>query len=698
MRRAPAGGPRQLAIGRLNAAALAEALAWRPQAVLSAHITTAPAAAAIGRLARVPVVQYFHAREIGARPRLAGFAARARRRPRSRSAPTRANWSSPRADGDDRVHVIHPGVDLPQDAGTRPAAARAGRPTVVTIGRIESGYKGHDVMVGAMAAVRRRLPEARWLVVGDGPLRPRIVALARAAGLDPEAAVFLGALDDRRRDEVLAGADAFAMPSRLPADGRGGEGFGIVYLEAAARGVPVVAGAVGGALDAVADGATGLLVDPEDARRRRRRAAGAARGPGAGAPPSAPPARAGARIRLAAGRRPGRSAARRAGAAMSPVRVLYVNHTARVSGGELSLLGLLERLPLGIEPAVACPPGELAERLRGAGIATIPIRGTDGSLRLHPVRTPQAIGEMAAAGLGTRRAAAEFEADIVHANSIRAGLISLAPVPQRRPPTVVHVRDCLPPGRSTGIVFGMLERAEGLIANSGHTRSGSARSAATPTSSTTRSSSPASPAAASGRAAARARLGLEGDGAGARGDRPGHPLEGQDDAIEIAAALRRSHPGLRLLLIGATKFDAAATRFDNAAYLRRLRRRVELGRLGETVKFLGQREDVPRSCPPSTCCWRPPGRSPSAARSSRRWRRACRSPRPTPAARSRSSTTVAPASCCRRAGRASGRRGSTRCCARPSGSRRWAGRRAPRRIAASVPNATSSGCSRSTAR
>ena len=83
------------------------------------------------------------------------------------------------------------------------------------------------------------------------------------------------------------------MPSRLPAGGFAGEGFGIVYLEAGAYGKPVVAGNVGGALDAVVDGETGLLVDPLDplavaeaitrllptsrsrqpARRRRRRRA-----------------------------------------------------------------------------------------------------------------------------------------------------------------------------------------------------------------------------------------------------------------------------------------------------------------------------------------------------------------------------------------------------------------------------------------
>jgi phosphatidyl-myo-inositol dimannoside synthase len=261
VRRTPRRGmSRQLAIGGLNAAALAQALAFRPAAVLSAHITTAPAAAAIRRLFRVPVVQYFHAREIAARPRLAGFAARYADALVAVSSYTRELVLAV-GGRETRIHVINPGVDLP----AAPAAERDGeRPTVVTIARIESGYKGHDVMVKAMAAVRRRLPEARWVVIGDGSLRPRIVALARSAGLDDDAAVFLGSVSDRERDEWLRRAHVFAMPSRLPEDGLGGEGFGIAYMEANAHGLPVVAGAVAGALDAVDHGTTGLLVDPDD--------------------------------------------------------------------------------------------------------------------------------------------------------------------------------------------------------------------------------------------------------------------------------------------------------------------------------------------------------------------------------------------------------------------------------------------------
>jgi L-malate glycosyltransferase len=258
----------------------------------------------------------------------------------------------------------------------------------------------------------------------------------------------------------------------------------------------------------------------------------------------------------------------------------------------------LESMPRGIEPAVACPPGELSERLRGAGVEVIQIRGTDGSLRLHPLRTPQALAEMASAGLGVRRAAGEFEADLVHANSIRSGLIALAPAPQRRPPTVVHVRDCLPPGRAAGLVHGVVERAEAVIANSEYTRArlGSAgRRAHVVHNAFDPVRFKGEPDA---REAARVRLGLEdGDGPVLAVIAQITPWKGQDDAIEIAATLRRRHPRLRLLLIGAPKFDSNATRHDNAAYLRRIRRRVELGALTETVRFLGERDDVPRILP-----------------------------------------------------------------------------------------------------
>jgi phosphatidylinositol alpha-1,6-mannosyltransferase len=243
----------------LNAAALRAAASFRPALTLSAHIVTSPAAAAIRTALGARTAQYFHAEEIGARPRLAAFAARRADLAIAVSAYTAelvaATGAHPR-----RLAVIANGADVPLDATPLPAE----RPTILTIARIEERYKGHDTMVRALALVLAKAPDAQWVVIGEGSLRPAIEALARGYGVE-RSIRFLGAVSDAERDAWLRRARLLAMPSRLPAGPFAGEGFGIVYLEAGAYGKPVVAGNVGGALDAVIDGETGLLVDPLDA-------------------------------------------------------------------------------------------------------------------------------------------------------------------------------------------------------------------------------------------------------------------------------------------------------------------------------------------------------------------------------------------------------------------------------------------------
>jgi phosphatidyl-myo-inositol dimannoside synthase len=280
-------GPRSLAILALNAAALAAAADFRPQAVISTHLATSVGPVAIRRALGAPVVQYFHGKEIGARPRLAGFAARHADASVAVSAYTRDLVVAVGGPAE-RIRLIHPGVDLP---AAPPSQRRDGPPTVLTIARIEDRYKGHDVMARAMALVAARVSGARWVVIGDGSLRPVVAELARSAGLGEEAVRFLGQVDDAERDAWLDRAHVFAMPSRMPAGGFAGEGFGIVYLEAGAHGCPTLAGGVGGALDSVLDDRTGVLVDPtdhvavaealigllEDPERRRRMGAAGAR-------------------------------------------------------------------------------------------------------------------------------------------------------------------------------------------------------------------------------------------------------------------------------------------------------------------------------------------------------------------------------------------------------------------------------------
>jgi phosphatidylinositol alpha-1,6-mannosyltransferase len=258
VRRVGRRGPRQIAVGLLNLRSLRSALRFRPDVILSGHIVTSPAAAIAKRVLRVPVVQYLYALEVGARPRLAAFALRNAERSIAISRHTESLAEAVGGNSARRV-VIPPGVDPPDGAG----ADRAPRPTVVTVAQLESRYKGFDVMVRAMPLVRAQVPDVEWVIIGDGPLRGEVERLVRAHRLNG-AARFVGELSDEQRNHWLERAHVFAMPSRLLPGGVGGEGFGIAYLEAGVHGLPVVAGNVGGTLDAVIDQRTGVLVDPCD--------------------------------------------------------------------------------------------------------------------------------------------------------------------------------------------------------------------------------------------------------------------------------------------------------------------------------------------------------------------------------------------------------------------------------------------------
>ena len=265
IRRIPAGPDRRLGILRLNAAAIAEARRFRPHLILLMHIIASPAAAVlaspVGALIaedrHIPIVTYMHAREVPARPTIASLAAHRSDRIVAVSRYTAGLAEAAGADPD-RIHVIPPGVDW----RAPPTGTRRETPTVLTVARLADLYKGHDVMVRAMPIIRSRVPGAEWVVLGDGTLRRDIERLAVSLGVG-DAIHFHGTVSDSERDRWLDSAHVFAMPSRVPANGGGaGEGFGIVYLEAGVHGLPVVAGNIGGALDAVVDRRTGLLVDP----------------------------------------------------------------------------------------------------------------------------------------------------------------------------------------------------------------------------------------------------------------------------------------------------------------------------------------------------------------------------------------------------------------------------------------------------
>jgi|SRR5882672_563264 len=131
-------------------------------------------------------------------------------------------------------------------------------PVILTVCRLAEteGYKGYDQIIKALPKIRQEAPNTRYLLVGKGTDRPRIERLIAEAGVR-EAVILAGYVPDDELTEYYNLCDIFAMPSQ-------GEGFGIVYLEALACGKPVLAGNRDGSRDALADGALGLLVDPEN--------------------------------------------------------------------------------------------------------------------------------------------------------------------------------------------------------------------------------------------------------------------------------------------------------------------------------------------------------------------------------------------------------------------------------------------------
>jgi len=278
------------------------------------------------------------------------------------------------------------------------------------------------------------------------------------------------------------------------------------------------------------------------------------------------------------------------------MRVLYVNHTAEVSGAERSLLSLLAALPDSVQPWMATPPGRLQAAVEDLGIHTTTIVGTAGSLRLHPLHTPRTLAELSVAALQVRRAARRHRAELVHANSIRAG-IALGLGRPSPAATVVHVRDCLPPGLLTTATMRLIAATATTVVANSHYTARSVRAAA-PGAHVEVVHNPVDlerwDPARIDRAQARAGLGE----AGRRELLLGvvaqlSPWKGQDTAIEALRQLREKGVDAHLLLIGSAKFVASATRFDNDAYVAGLRARVADCGLEDRVSWLGEREDVP---------------------------------------------------------------------------------------------------------
>jgi phosphatidylinositol alpha-1,6-mannosyltransferase len=160
-----------------------------------------------------------------------------------------------------RVRVLPNSTDARFAPGPKPAYLLErhglhGKKVLLTVGRLapDERRKGHDTMMRALPALTAPHPELVYLIAGSGDDRARLAELAQQLGVASRV-TFAGAVAPDELADYYRLADVFVMPSTQ-------EGFGIVFLEAAASGLKVVGGNTDGSVDALADGAIGFAIDP----------------------------------------------------------------------------------------------------------------------------------------------------------------------------------------------------------------------------------------------------------------------------------------------------------------------------------------------------------------------------------------------------------------------------------------------------
>jgi glycosyltransferase involved in cell wall biosynthesis len=530
--------------------------------------------------------------------------------------------------GETRSFVLYNPLDLERFSLTESTRVQArsrlgfapGAPVIALIAQI-TPWKGHDVAIEMMPSVLARYPGARLLLVGE----PKFVGAAvrfdnlaylrRLHALVQELRLqnnveFWGERADV--PSIMRGIDVLVCPSWE-------EPFGRSVIEAMSSGAAVVATNVGGPAEYIDHGRDGLLAPPRDSDAWAA-AVSSLLDDDAGR--LAMGDRASQKVRSMFDReqyarkvvelydetvlrhaplpRARRRPAERRDSAMpvlssDALKVLFVEHSSEIGGAQHSLLELVRALKAGHAVTVAVPEGPLAQVLRRENVIVVPIPASQLTFRFSFPGSLIESGRAVAARWAVARGIARGRPDVVHANTLRAGLIT--PRFRRGVPLVVHCRDLLPAGSIADLVRrSVISRSSAVIAVS---TMAAARLAGPDWSrrNVFVVDNPVDTArfdpARWDREEARRQLGIS-DGPVLGLVAQITPWKGQHRAIEVLARVRTRYPRAVLVLAGEPKFVTKATSLDNLTYQGELAASIEALGLSHSVLAFGERDDVER--------------------------------------------------------------------------------------------------------
>lgn len=163
-----------------------------------------------------------------------------------------------------KVVVLHPVVDMGRFTQSSEHVKKipSEKKMILTVGRLVES-KGHSAVIRALPKVLKQFPEVVYQIIGAGPMEKPLKELVNTLGLSGKV-IFAGEVKDRELPLYYNACDIFILTSKEIPDKGEIEGFGIVFLEAACFAKPVIGGKSAGIPDAVIDGVTGILVDPEN--------------------------------------------------------------------------------------------------------------------------------------------------------------------------------------------------------------------------------------------------------------------------------------------------------------------------------------------------------------------------------------------------------------------------------------------------